>query len=1293
MAVLGVAAGGALIGGLGAYAAFGASAVMTGIALGWSIGAMVGKKMFGPDEPDTDQSDTGRLDSLVVQSSAYGVFLPILYGTARIAGNVIWADEMKEYEQEEETGGGGKGSMFGGGGGGGGTETTYIYTVSFAVSICEGVIAGVRRIWLDGDLLTDRGKDEMDITRDMDQFQGALWGARHFLDETISEFGIRVYNGTENQEPDPLIESIEGEGNVPGYRGTAYIVFENMKLTKYGNRIPNVEVEVASGLSEEPVYFTVPAYTDWLNRHQVTSAHRLAYANNDYGAWLKAIGEDGNVVRTTSGEFGYAASFSVPKSSRYASIAADYLLDEFCTFIGEGPGAFDSYKKADNQGNHYVGNPFTGQWHVLDYNPYASYAVTDGEEEINDFLMYQMNEAAYGADMIPNYAIARGFGQGAWWFLSIHDTDPPGLEDASFKDIPGWRENADNRYSKRFDYLVDLIDYFEREKSLEQSYEIGFEYNRKESAGADWYEHITFVLYPPYEPANRFYTFRVPEQEHTYYLYDLWRNNMGGTVGWLSSLRALIWIYANDTSHIYSGDWRREYYLNFADFDAVHLGVFNPANFHRIPLESVADDYYLNPPPFVKIWDDKIYIAYADNYSILYEYEHVSDIATDAYGNSTSFPSRISGAASSENPGNYSRKSDISTTVGERHEQALHENNIVFTDVERTGDFIAMVRTYDGEPHTCYILDGMGPEIITMYTYTTDSSGNERLDRIVGHIFEREGLSPSEYDVSELENDYVIGDVITRQSNGKQCLEPLMKAFQFDVTEYGGQIVCRKRGSDVVDTIPIEDLAVTEGGAEDFPEELSVTRSLEREIPKELSVKYMDIDLDYQVNVQRKQRQQTSSNNKKTLELPLVLNANQAMNIVESIFNAMWYHQHSYSFTTSVDHIEKVPGDVVDVKGHRILLQGINLKFPSILEFSGLRDDIAAYTTEEKGELPEFTSQEVGFPPMSFAIFLELPYLEFSGDTNSAGFYMAVYSYTKKGWDGARLNRSLDGGSTWSHISSTLSMATIGRANNVLSSGPVTRWDGKNSLNVEILTPERGLESKDKVSVLSGANTIAVGKDGKWEILSFVDAVQEDDGTFTLSNLLRGRRGTEHNISNHERDENVVLIQKDRFSWVPVPNEHIGNTVHYSLKTLGGNQSTRKIFTCEGRNLKPYSPAHVTGTRNVDGDLIVRWWRRTRIPSSWTAYEVPLVEESEKYDLEILDSEKNVIRTKTVTNDDIDKEAKRWYPSVESISRFGVEYPSGEQVEDFGSLQDSINVRVFQKNNIVGRGFSTEEVL
>jgi hypothetical protein len=51
-----------------------------------------------------------------------------------------------------------------------------------------------------------------------------------------------------------VIEALEGAGNVPAYRGVAYVVFDDLPLADYGNALPNIEFEViVDGTADVPV--------------------------------------------------------------------------------------------------------------------------------------------------------------------------------------------------------------------------------------------------------------------------------------------------------------------------------------------------------------------------------------------------------------------------------------------------------------------------------------------------------------------------------------------------------------------------------------------------------------------------------------------------------------------------------------------------------------------------------------------------------------------------------------------------------------------------------------------------------------------------------------------------------------------------------------------------------------------------------------------------------------------------------------------------------------------------------
>ncbi len=78
-----------------------------------------------------------------VQSSVYGKAIPIVYGTNRLSGNLLWYGSFTAIPVASPQGGGGKG----GGNASGGTQS-YTYTAAVAIALCEGWSHQRYRIYL-----------------------------------------------------------------------------------------------------------------------------------------------------------------------------------------------------------------------------------------------------------------------------------------------------------------------------------------------------------------------------------------------------------------------------------------------------------------------------------------------------------------------------------------------------------------------------------------------------------------------------------------------------------------------------------------------------------------------------------------------------------------------------------------------------------------------------------------------------------------------------------------------------------------------------------------------------------------------------------------------------------------------------------------------------------------------------------------------------------------------------------------------------------------------------------------
>ncbi|WP_432449819.1 baseplate multidomain protein megatron [Aliiroseovarius marinus] len=212
LSAVGAAAGASIGGGV-----LGLSSVVIGKAIGATIGNVIDNRIMNRVMGDgAEPVETGKVDRFRVTNASEGLPIPMIYGRTRVGGQVLWSTRFKE--KVTRTGGGG--GETGGGKGGAPAQPaepeviSYSYSISLAIALCEGEITDVGRIWADG----------TEISR--------------------NDLNIRIYKGTESQLPDPLIEAKKGTGKAPAYRGTAYVVIEDLELGAFGNRVPQFSFEV-----------------------------------------------------------------------------------------------------------------------------------------------------------------------------------------------------------------------------------------------------------------------------------------------------------------------------------------------------------------------------------------------------------------------------------------------------------------------------------------------------------------------------------------------------------------------------------------------------------------------------------------------------------------------------------------------------------------------------------------------------------------------------------------------------------------------------------------------------------------------------------------------------------------------------------------------------------------------------------------------------------------------------------------------------------------------------------------
>jgi len=243
--------------------------------------------------------------------------------------------------------------------------------------------------------------------------------------------------------------------------------------------------------------------------------------------------------------------------------------------------------------------------------------------------------------------------------------------------------------------------------------------------------------------------------------------------------------------------------------------------------------------------------------------------------------------------------------------------------------------------------------------------------------------------------------------------------------------------------------------------------------------------------------------------------------------------------------------------------------------------------------------------------------------------------------------------------------------------GPVSRFDLGNCLTLDLFTGS--LESVTNLALFGGANALAVeASPGVWEIVLAGAAELMAPGRYRLTRLLRGQRGTEGAMATSAPAGARVVVLDSTLAPLPIALGDIGLPwkwrVGPATRPPSDETYVAQAFTPAGAGLRPFAPVHVEQPwrrARVPGDLTIRWTRRSRAleADAWEQVEVPLGEEDEGYEVEILDG----------------LVVKRVLASTST----SVTYTAAAQTADWGAQLgpgETLAIRIFQLSARLGRG-------
>lgn len=528
---------------------------------------------------------------------------------------------------------------------------------------------------------------------------------------------------------------------------------------------------------------------------------------------------------------------------------------------------------------------------------------------------------------------------------------------------------------------------------------------------------------------------------------------------------------------------------------------------------------------------------------------------------------------------------------------------------------------------------------------------------IVESICNAVGVSSADIAVSSVSTAAIDGYAIDVRTSAMQAIEPLQRMAFFDLMQENGKITAKKRGGSSVMTIDYSELGMDDSEEQKRPYEY--TRGDEIEIPYRHEVTYSDFALDYESGLQSATRHIVRSKSIDSQTIPVLMSAAQAAQASEVGLWMQWAQRTGIRLNGTRKHWKLRAGDpfvFTDEGGraHNLLATKVEVTGMTGCVIDAIFENASVYTNAANGADAAWTTAVIAPTLTKRFELLDIPIIKDSD--NYQGFYVVAAS----GAPSVYLHESVDGGLTYTNKGEVVE-AALGYTSTALAdftAGNV--WDDVSTVNVVLYSGS--IFSATDAQVLAGVNMFLVGN----EIIQAATVTSTGVNTYALSRLLRGRKGTEWAISLHSSGERFVPLST---TTQRISSTIRGSVVYYKVAEQGLSVASAPLvaFTNTQAGMKPYSPVNIAGARDGSNNLTITWARRSRIGTAWGVTDaLPLDDTVESYQVDIM-SGSIVKRTISSTS-----------PTCS--------YSAADQTTDFGGVQLSLLVNVYQMSTIVGRG-------
>lgn len=436
----------------------------------------------------------------------------------------------------------------------------------------------------------------------------------------------------------------------------------------------------------------------------------------------------------------------------------------------------------------------------------------------------------------------------------------------------------------------------------------------------------------------------------------------------------------------------------------------------------------------------------------------------------------------------------------------------------------------------------------------------------------------------EMHGTQTIAGFAAYGSSVAEAIRPVVELFGIEFAERDGQLKS---------PAPTTSIAIGENELgcavdEKLKPRLERRRDPQSKLPGSRTLIYYDPARDYQAGQMRASGGGSGQRDERS-ELPAVVPVEQAKQLVEQGLAKRLAAADGVKVWLPPARMSLRPGDVVSLPGsiRPLVIESLTIEgFAAEVDARPAAASIAAMPAD-----PGRSVQEPDLPVgRTEPVVVEMPAME---DAPESAPRIGLAGSNSGQWKPVPVEIMVG-----SDLLATLVLqrpAVSGRAASVLPERVPAILDELSAVTVQLSNPEDILLNADFDALMAGANLAMLGD----ELIQFGRAQQTGAGVFRLTNLLRGRRGTEWAAGLHAVGERFVMIEPGRISMIALSPSVVGarvNCTSFGIGDAAPQPLAQRLVT--GEAMRPPSPCHLSLSRDGSG-LRASWVRRTHRAWAW----------------------------------------------------------------------------------------------